>query len=64
MTATVVLQLVDEGVITLNDRLEPYVPGVPNGDRITVRQVLGMTAGIADFLEGTEIGRENTRPMP
>jgi D-alanyl-D-alanine carboxypeptidase len=58
MTATVVLQLVDEGKITLDDRLDQYVPGVPNGDRITVRQVLGMTAGIADFLEGTELGEE------
>lgn len=57
MVATVVLQLVDEGVITLDDLLEGYVPGIPNGDRMTIRQVLGMTAGIPDFLDGTELGQ-------
>jgi D-alanyl-D-alanine carboxypeptidase len=49
--ATVILQLVDEGQIRLDDRLEQYVPGVPNGDRITIRQVLGMTAGIFNYTE-------------
>jgi D-alanyl-D-alanine carboxypeptidase len=47
--ATVLLQLVDEGRLQLDDRLEQYVPGVPNGDRITIRQVLGMTAGIFSY---------------
>ncbi len=48
--ATVILQLVDEGTLGLDDVLEPYVPGVPNGSEITIRQVLGMDAGIADFI--------------
>ena len=47
--ATVLLQLVDEGRLQLDDRLQQYVPGVPNGDRITIRQVLGMTAGIFSY---------------
>jgi D-alanyl-D-alanine carboxypeptidase len=50
-TATVVLQLVDEGKLTLDDLLEQYVTGIPNGDRITIRQVLGMTAGIYNYVE-------------
>ena len=49
-TATVILQLVDEGRIGLDDVLEPHIPGIANGDRITVRQVLGMTAGIFDYV--------------
>ena len=48
-TATVVLQLVDEGRLALDDTLEQYVPGIPNGSEITIRQVLQMTAGIFDF---------------
>src|SRR4051812_30444924 len=48
-TATLVLQLVDEGKLNLDDTLEPYVPGIPNGAEITIRQVLQMTAGIYDF---------------
>ncbi len=49
--ATVTLQLVDEGQLRLDDRLEQYVAGVPNGDRITIHQVLGMTAGIFSYTE-------------
>lgn len=48
---TLILQLVDEGRLQLDDRLEQYVPGLPNGERITIRQVLGMTAGIFSFTE-------------
>jgi D-alanyl-D-alanine carboxypeptidase len=49
--ATVILQLVDEGALRLDDHLEQYVRGIPNGDRITIRQVLGMTAGIFNYTE-------------
>lgn len=51
----VVLQLVDEGAIGLDDPLDQYVPGVPNGGDITLRQVLGMSAGIADFITDPRI---------
>lgn len=64
MVATVVLQLVDEGRISLDDSLETYVSGVPNGEQITLRQVLGMTAGIANYVAVPEIAREYARdPM-
>lgn len=56
--ATVVLQLVDEGYVGLDDPIEDYVPGIPNGTIITVRQVLGMTSGIADFIAVPEIAAE------
>lgn len=49
--ATVVLQLVDEGRLSLDDRLERFISGIPNGDRITLRQLLGMTAGIFNWIE-------------
>ncbi|MBA3274176.1 MAG: beta-lactamase family protein [Chloroflexia bacterium] len=48
--ATIILQLVDEGALRLDDSLESHIPGVPNGSEITLRQVLGMTAGIYDFV--------------
>jgi D-alanyl-D-alanine carboxypeptidase len=57
-TATVILQLVDEGRFQLDDRLEQYVPGAPNGDRITIRQVLGMTAGIFSFTDDAAFAAE------
>lgn len=48
-TATVVLRMVDEGMLTLDDALERFVPGIPNGAEITVRQLLAMQSGIFDF---------------
>lgn len=48
--ATVVLQLVDEGLVGLDDPLETYVTGVPSGTEITLRQLLGMTAGVYDYV--------------
>ncbi|MFI6528340.1 serine hydrolase domain-containing protein [Streptomyces uncialis] len=51
-TATVVLQLVGEGRITLDEPVETYLPGVlPDGDRITVRQLLNHTSGLYDYTD-------------
>ena len=46
--ATVVLQLVGEGRIALDD---PSGKWLPDGDRITVRQLLQHTSGLADYGE-------------
>lgn len=48
-TGTAVLQLVDEGLLSLDDVLETYVPGVINGDVATIANLLGMRSGIPDF---------------
>ena len=48
-TATAVLQLVKEKKLKLGDTLEQYVPGIANGDEITIKQILGMRSGIYDF---------------
>ena len=49
--ATLVLQLADEGALSLDDPVEKYIPGVPYGDEITVRNLLNMTSGIFSFSE-------------
>jgi D-alanyl-D-alanine carboxypeptidase len=48
-TATATLLLVDRGRLRLDDRLESFVPGVPNGPDITIMQMLNMTSGVFDF---------------
>ncbi len=48
-TATAVLQLVDEGRLSLDDTLDTFVPGITNGDTITVRNLLQMSSGIWEF---------------
>ena len=49
--ATLVLQLADAGRLSLDDTIEQYISSVPNGERITIRHLLGMRSGIANFLE-------------
>ena len=56
-TATAVLQLVDAGRLRLDDTVAEFVAGVPNGDRITVRQLLGMTSGVYDYTMDKRFGR-------
>src|SRR5918997_1287398 len=46
-TATVILQLVDEGRIGLDDPVSRYRPDVPNGKNITIAQLLDMRSGLA-----------------
>jgi D-alanyl-D-alanine carboxypeptidase len=48
-TATAILLQVRRGRLSLDDRLSEFVEGVPNGRRITVRQLLAMQAGVYDF---------------
>ncbi len=48
-TASAVLRLVDGGALKLSDTLERYIPGIANGTKITLQQMLGMKSGIFDF---------------
>lgn len=52
MTAVLVLQLRDEGVLDLNDRLDLHLPGVGYGDR-TVRELLSHSSGMQSEPAGT-----------
>ncbi|MFD9699425.1 serine hydrolase domain-containing protein [Lentzea sp. NPDC059081] len=49
--ATVVLQLVGEGKIELDKPINHYLPGAVKDDRITVRQLLNHTSGLANYTE-------------
>ncbi len=49
-TATVVLQLVGEGRVSLDDTVQRWLPGIlPGGARITLRHLLQHTSGIANY---------------
>lgn len=45
---TLILQLVDDGLIALADPLSTWYPGFPNGDVITIDHLLRMRSGMAD----------------
>lgn len=48
-TATAILQQIDSGRLCFDDTLEPFVPGIANGERITIEHLLNMTSGVANF---------------
>jgi D-alanyl-D-alanine carboxypeptidase len=49
LVATVVLQLVAEGKLSLSDTVERWLPGIlPYGDQVSIRQLLNHTSGVPD----------------
>lgn len=48
--AMVLLQLADEGVLKLDDRLSVWEPEIPHADEVTLLQLAQMTSGIQDFV--------------
>ncbi|MEU6977748.1 serine hydrolase domain-containing protein [Streptomyces sp. NPDC046371] len=48
-TVTALLQLVDQGKVGLDDPIGKYITGVPNGDRITLRELAGMRSGLFNY---------------
>jgi D-alanyl-D-alanine carboxypeptidase len=48
-TVTAVLQLVDQGRVKLDDPISEYVPGVPSGDNITLRELAQMRSGLTTY---------------
>ncbi|MFB7469547.1 serine hydrolase domain-containing protein [Kitasatospora sp. NPDC056184] len=48
-TVTGVLRLVDQGKVGLDDPIDKYVTGVPNGGQITLRQLANMRSGLFSY---------------
>ncbi len=54
-TAAVVLELVEEGRLSLADRVSDRLPGYPVHPAMTIRQLLDHTSGIPDFFLNARI---------
>ncbi|WP_328619138.1 serine hydrolase domain-containing protein [Streptomyces sp. NBC_00354] len=48
-TVTALLQLVDQRKVGLDDPIGTYIKGVPNGNRITLRELAGMRSGLFNY---------------
>lgn len=46
----VLLQLRDEGLISLDDRVSRWFPNYPNADQVTLRMLIDGTSGYADYV--------------
>jgi D-alanyl-D-alanine carboxypeptidase len=49
MTSTVILQLVQEGKLSLDDPIGTFISGVPNGDKITIADLSEMRSGLHSY---------------
>ncbi len=48
-TVSLLLQAEADGLLSLDDTIDQYYEGIPNGDEITLRQMADMTSGIASY---------------
>ncbi len=48
-TAVVLMRLAEQGLLSLDDSLERWLPDFPRAQEISLRQLLGHTSGLKDF---------------
>lgn len=53
--STLLLQLVDEGVVGLDDKLSNWLPDLPDAERVTLRMLANMTAGYPDYVQNERL---------
>ena len=61
-TAACVLQLARAGKLSLDDALGKYVPSYRRGREVTLRELLGQTSGIPEYLDSESVAAEAVRP--
>ena len=49
MTAAVIVLLAQDSKLSLDDPVSKYVPDVPNGDKITITELLNMRSGLYSY---------------
>jgi len=57
-TASMILQLVEEGKLKLTDTLDKFFPQIPNAKKITIVQMLGHRSGIPNVRRDRESQRD------
>ena len=50
-TATGILQLIEAGKLSLDDKLSKFYPDFPKGDSVTIHMLLNHTSGIASYTD-------------
>lgn len=52
--ATVLLQLVDENRLSLSDKVDKWLPGLPAADKVTLEMLVNNTSGYPDYVADPE----------
>lgn len=65
-TAMAIMQLSEKGMLNVEDKVSKYLPDFPNGDLITIHNLLTHTSGLVNFTDLEEfltIPVDNQNPM-
>lgn len=62
-TATIILQLIEEGRLTLETELDKYYSQIPNAKKITIETLLNHRSGLYDFVNDNEDDIWLTKPQ-
>lgn len=67
MTSAIILQLQEEGLLNIDDPISDYLPDlaarIPNGDAITIEQMLRHRSGMWDYVDGSPRGEDGVAPQ-
>ena len=58
MTAAIIMRLVQEGKLSLQDKLSEFYPQISGAQKVKIKNLLAMTAGL-DLKPGTKLGRKH-----
>lgn len=61
-TAVMIFQLIEEGKIKLDQKLNIYFPGLPNADKITIQNMLYHRSGLHDYTHDTDFPEWMDKP--
>jgi CubicO group peptidase (beta-lactamase class C family) len=62
--ATLALVMVDHHKLDLDDTVAHYLPSIPHGDQVTVKELLNMTSGYSDYVYAKQVlDRNDTDPF-
>lgn len=61
-TATMIMQLIEEGKLTLETKLENHFPEIPNAELITIEQLMNHRSGLFNFTEGVYEPEDRIQP--
>ena len=56
--STLLLQLVDQGIVSLDDPIATWLSHLPDADRVTLRMLANMTAGYPDYVQNPKLSQE------
>jgi CubicO group peptidase (beta-lactamase class C family) len=63
-TAALILKLQEQHKLSVTDALDKYYPGYPNGEKITIHQLLTHTSGVHNYLEDKAFQAiDQTKPL-